>query len=68
MTGVYGASVTRCEFEVPGDVELPNPNASAFGIYLFGCAGFEIEENNLSRSPNGAQLTSGIAVRESIGS
>jgi hypothetical protein len=68
MTGVYGASVTRCDFEVPGDVELPNPNASAFGIYLFGCAGFEIEENNLSRSPNGAQLTSGIAVRESIGS
>ena len=68
MTGVYGASVTRCEFEVPGDVELPNPDASAFGIYLFGCAGFEIEENNLVRSPNGAQLTSGIAVRESIGS
>jgi hypothetical protein len=68
MTGVYGASVTRCQFEVPGDVELPNPDASAFGIYLFGCAGFEIEENNLVRSPNGAQLTSGIAVRESIGS
>lgn len=68
MSGVYGASVTRSEFRVPGNISLPNPDASAFGIHLFGCAGFEIEENDLVVNPTGTELTSGIAIRESVGS
>ena len=61
--GTDNSNVTRCTFSV-ADVQVEDLSVEgAYGAYLYGCSGFEVEENSFT-GPDGAQPTVGLVLRD----